>query len=134
MKAFAYLALIGLLAGCGGVAATPSPTPHATDAESLLVEWYTNGPIATTCADWNGMTATDQTALVVSMVATIRSLDPGSSKAPATDAQVSLLHTALVGACTAGSDCTDPDLFCDTDRITFAAYAEFAANLEEMRK
>jgi hypothetical protein len=128
----ALIALVALVVvACGGVAVTPTAAPTNSDP---LIQWYTNGPISTTCGDWKAMTQADKATLTASMLATIRSLDGPASKAPATPDQVNALRAALDGACTAGSDCSSADYFCDTDRITFAAYAEYAVNLDVMRK
>ena len=127
------LALMAVFAvACGGSAPTPSPRPVASQDPAYA--WAMTGPVTTTCLAWNHMTSSDQTALTTSMLGTLRSLDPPANHAPATSAQVEALRTALVNGCTAGIDCTDPDKFCDSDRISFAAYAEYAVNLDEMRK
>lgn len=132
LSAVAVVVGSGLISACGGAAPTAEATPRgSTDP---LTQWEMNGPISTTCGGWKSMPSADQTQLASTMLTTIRSLDPPANKQPASAAQVETLRSALVSACTAGSDCTDPDRFCDTDRITFAAYAEYAVHMDELRQ
>lgn len=129
------LVLIVLLAiGCGGgPAPTTAPTPKASGILDLLLDYAANGPVSMTCGAWNHATAPAQTATALQMLTAIRGFDVEASDTPPSSSQVETLRMAITGDCTAGSDCTDPDLYCDIDRVAEVATTEYILHVQELR-
>jgi hypothetical protein len=79
------------------------------------------------------MSSTQQSALATTMLVSLRSFDNKAGTAQPTAAPIAALSSAVTSDCTAGTDCSNPDKFCDTDLVTHAAVAEYALLAEQLR-
>ena len=118
---------IAVLTGCAGVGAPtqapspPSPTP--ADALARIVAWPQTAGITVRCGEWlrelDDQQRTDQ---ATSVLTTLRHFDDPGAPVP-NSRLVDAFVDGLSDLCGAGSDCEDPDRWCDTDFIAEPASA-----------
>jgi hypothetical protein len=115
-----------LLTGCGSAAPSESTAP--LDYLDAALRWADS--TTETCADWNGFSSVEQGARAAAMLTSVRNFDrPGG----ATPNQVSLFAQAVSDVCSGRTDCEDPDVFCDTDKMAEAAVAAYTSKLQQFR-
>ncbi len=122
------LAVTLVVVACGGPKATVTSGP--TDELEAAIAWSESTPL--TCAEWNRLDPTRRMFEALSMLATVRTFDrPGQ---PSPDASTATAFAdAVTNLCAGGNDCSDPDLFCDEDRVGEAALAAYTIELERFR-
>lgn len=136
MRILPGLVTLVLMVACGGAtSATPTlaPTPRAIDFLTQAIAWRDSGAIAMTCGAWNQATAAAQTSTAASMLTALRGFDNRAGDGPPTAQQVELLRAGVTDSCDAGTDCTDPDAFCDTDSVAEAALPAYVLAADALR-
>lgn len=118
------LVALGLVvAACGAQTTTPLPTPVDTGLLTQARIWSAASTL--TCAEWNVLRSADQSARAFEMLVTIRGFD--GARVPPAASLAEPFRDDIVALCSAGSDCANPDVFCDRDHAAEAAFAAYVS-------
>ncbi len=112
-----------IVAACGAPATAPLPNPADTGLLDQARAWSAASTL--TCAEWNAMGSADQSARALEMLVTIRGFERAGTPPPRSLADP--FRDDIVALCSAGSDCTNPDVFCDRDHAAEAAFAAYVS-------
>ena len=77
-----------------------------------------------TCASWNQRSASDRQLLAADFLTAMRLIEQPGAAAP-TPSQAETLSAAITTACSAGTNCDDAELYCDTAAAAQAAATSY---------
>lgn len=85
-----------------------------------------------TCASWKQADAGERRVLAAEFLNAMRRIEKPSAAAASTS-QADTLSKAITTACSAGTDCNDPDRYCDTAAAAQAAATSYIVNHDSLK-
>jgi hypothetical protein len=85
-----------------------------------------------TCASWKQGSAAEREVLAAEFLNAMRLIEKPSAAAASTS-QAETLGKAITTACSAGTDCNDPNLYCDTAAAAQAAATSYLMNHDSLK-